>query len=257
MNLIDPIQFRDLFRDTRSLAVVGNAPSILEWDNGGKIDAADLVVRFNRARTAGLEDKIGGRTDVLFVNAANSLTKAPPPDELCRPKCLVCFVSPGGCKPLDIRPFEKWVGDLPVLLTFGPDLIGMSAPTRQRPLTSGTYALFMLLRLFEIERLFVTGFTMFGAVQGGAGKYWDEPAPHAAVAHDLDHEARLFVELLADFAGHLELTPEVSALATRHNARFHTTARNGRQQLSKRIAAGLSWRLLGAGMALRRVAESR
>jgi hypothetical protein len=257
MNLIDPFQFRDLFSSVRSLAVVGNAPSILDWDNGTKIDSADLVVRFNRARTAGLEQKIGGRTDVLVVNASNSLEKAPPPQELCQPRCLICFVSPAGTRTLDVRPFVKWAGDVPVLFSFGPDLIGLSAPTRQRPLTSGTYALYMLLRIFDVQRLFVTGFTMFGATEGGAGKYWNEPVPHAAFAHDLDHEVGLFVSTLAAHPGELELTPEVAALAARNG--FHpgsaTTPRTSR--LSKRIAAGLSWRFLGLGMALRRVAESK
>jgi hypothetical protein len=260
MNLIDPFQFRDLFPSTRNLAVIGNSPSILQWDNGQKIDSAELIVRFNRARTAGLESKIGSRTDVLFVNASNSLEKAPPPRELCDPRCLVCFVSPGGTRTFDVRPFAEWAGDVPVMFTFGPDLIGFSGPTRQRPLTSGTYALYTLLRLFDIQRLFVTGFTMFGATEGGAGKYWNEAMPSAAVAHDLDHEADIFVSTLAAHQGQLEVTPEVAALAAQHG--FHTGSvgtaaaiRNTR--LSKRIAAGLAWRFLGLGMALRRAAESK
>jgi hypothetical protein len=257
MNLIDPYQFRDLFPSVHSLAVVGNAPTILEWQNGSKIDAADLVVRFNRARTAGLEQKIGSRTDVLFVNAANSLEKAPPPQELCQPRCLVCFVSPEGCKTFDIAPFAKWAGDVPVLFSFGPDLIGLPQPRRQRALTSGTYALYTLLRLFEFQRLFVTGFTMFGATEGGAGKYWKEAMPHAAFAHDLDHEAGIFVSTLAAHQGELELTPEVATLAAKYGfaAGSPTASRNSR--LTKRIAAGLSWRFLGLGMVLRRIAESK
>jgi hypothetical protein len=147
------------------------------------------------------------------VNASNSLEKAPPPQELCNPRCLVCFVSPGGSRTLDVRPFAKWAGDVPVMFSFGPDLLGLSGPTRQRPLTSGTYALYMLLRMFDIQRLFVTGFTMFGATEGGAGKYWNEAMPYAAVAHDLDHEAGVFVSTLAAHQGQLEVTPEVAALA--------------------------------------------
>jgi hypothetical protein len=256
MNLIDPFQFRDLFPSIRSLAVVGNSPSVLEWHNGAKIDSADLVVRFNRARTAGLEDKIGSRTDVLVVNASNSLEKAPPPQTLCEPRCLVCFISPDGTRTHDVGPFAEWAGDVPVLFTFGPDLIGLPAPTRQRPLTSGSYALYTLLRLFTIQRLFVTGFTMFGATEGGAGKYWNEPMPHAASAHDLDHEAGLFVRTLAAHKGELELTPEVAALAAQRDFRSGSTATARTNRLSKHIAAGLSWRFLTLGMVLRRVAES-
>jgi hypothetical protein len=257
MNLIDPFQFRDLFPSVRSLAVIGNAPSILEWHNGEKIDSADLVVRFNRARTAGLEPKIGSRTDILFVNASNSLEKAPPPQELCQPRCLVCFVSPSGARMFDIAPFAKWAGEVPVLFSFGPDLIGLPAPVRQRPLTSGTYALYTLLRLFDIQRLFVTGFTMFGATEGGAGKYWNEPVPHAASAHDLDHETGLFVSTLAAHQGEMELTPEVAALAAENGFRPALAASPRSTRLAKRVAGALAWRFLGLGMSLRRVADSK
>ena len=261
MQLIDPYQFRDLCGSARSLAIVGNAPCILDWKNGARIEAADLVVRFNRARTAGMEEAIGSRTDVLFVNAANSLAKAPPPDKLSRPKCLVCFVSPQGVKTFDVAPFREWAGDVPVLLSFGPDLLGVPAAARQRPLTSGTYALYTLTRLLELERLFVTSFTMFGAVAGGAGKYWDEPVPHAAVVHDLDHEAQLFVALLNGFTGRLETTEEIVQLAAQNGVRLGAGDPAGRiarpRALHKRIAEGLAWRVLRSGMALRRVADSK
>src|SRR5205823_10909877 len=91
MHLIDPFQFRDLLRPAHSVAVVGNAPCILGYRHGAAIDGYELVVRFNRARTAGLEEAVGRRTDVLFVNAANSLAKAPPPEDLCGPRCVACF----------------------------------------------------------------------------------------------------------------------------------------------------------------------
>jgi hypothetical protein len=261
MNLIDPFQFRDLFRETRSVAVVGNAPSVLTWENGRLIDGHDMVVRFNRARTEGMEDKVGSRTDVLFVNASNNVAKAPPPSELNRPKCLVCFVSPGGTRTLDDRPFREWVGDVPILVTFGPDMLGHASPVRTKPLTSGTYALFTILRLFEVNKLFVTGFTMFGAVAGGDGKYWNEAAPAAATAHDLDHEAVLFSALLAEFGGELVVTEEVRALVRRTGVGLGgsglSASRLPRRSLKKWLAEGLSWRLLKAGMVLRRAAQTR
>lgn len=260
MNLIDPFQFHDLFRHVRSVAVVGNAPCILEYSNGAAIDSHDLVVRFNRARTAGMEEAIGRRTDVLFVNASNSLQKAPPPEQLCKPKCLVCFVSPQGVPKLDPAPFREWVGDCPILMTFGPDLIGLPGLPRLKPLTSGTYALFVLLRLFEVQKLFVTGFTMFGAVPGGAGKFWGEALPTAAQAHDLDQEARLFTSILGSFAGELVVTDEVRALAEQNGVQlgrgpFEQNGRDRRRTLRQRLADGLAWRFLKIGMRLRRFAE--
>jgi hypothetical protein len=260
MNLIDPFEFRDLFRPARSFAVVGSAPCILEWKNGPAIDAHDVVCRFNRARTDGIEESVGRRTDILFVNASNSLTKGPPPAETTKPRCLVCFVSPQGAKTLDIEPFRQWVGDCPVLLTFGPDMIGLSGGRRSRPLTTGTYALFTLLRLFEVQKLLVTGFTMMGAVAGGAGHYWEKGKLTDISFHDLDEEARLFTAILQQFTGELTVTEEIQALARQTGV---TLAANGSRagsyrgpSLGQRLAAGLAWRLLKVGMYLRRIGET-
>lgn len=260
MNLIDPFEFRDMFAHVRSVAIVGNAPCVLNHRHGALIDSHDLVVRFNRARTGGLEEAIGSRTDVLFVNAANSRTKAEPPDQLSRPRCLVCLCSPQGTRTAEVAPFRAWVGDCPILMSFGPDLIGLPPMQRSMPLTSGTYALFILLRLFALERLFVSGFTMFGAVAGGTGKYWDEAAPAAAAAHDLDQEASLFAFMLKSFPGKLTVTEEVSALARRAGVELQGLS-NGAQAWAprafyRRVADGLAWRFLSAGMYLRRIAGS-
>jgi hypothetical protein len=262
MNLLDPFHLRDMFRPARSLALIGNAPCILTHKNGAVIDSHDLIVRFNRARTEGMEEAIGSRTDVLFVNASNSLEKAPSPEQLCRPKCLVCFISPQGQSKLDPESFRKWVGDCPILLSYGPDLIGLPALPRSKPLTSGTYALFVLLRLFEIHKLFVTGFTMFGAVPGGAGKFWNEAMPTAAQAHDLDQEAKLFTTMLGGFKGELVVTEEIRALAEQNGVTLGQGAapQNGhakQRTFRQRVAEGLSWRFLELGMRLRRMAERR
>ena len=98
MNVIDPFQFRDMFAGARSFAIVGNAPTILDYENGDLIDSYDVVVRFNRATTEGLEAKIGGRTDVLVVNVSNSRAMAPSPSETVKPRCLVCYLTPQGVR---------------------------------------------------------------------------------------------------------------------------------------------------------------
>jgi Glycosyltransferase family 29 (sialyltransferase) len=260
MNLIDPFQFRRLFASARSLAMVGNAPTILDYENGERIDSHDLVVRFNRATTAGNEAKIGSRTDILVVNASNSKKLAPPPSETTQPKCLVSFVSPQGIPNVDYDAFAEWVGDLPLLLAFGPDLIGVDSPTRTRPMTSGTYFLYMALRLLTLENLFVTGFTMFGAVAGGAGKYYSDTRPGIGTFHDLDAEEPVFADMLGSFGGNLETTTEVAALLRRNavkgTAGDSAATRNGhRSTLGQRIAGALSWRLMGAAMRLRRISE--
>ena len=259
MNLIDPFELREQFAEVRSLAVVGNAPSVREYSNGQRIDEHDLIVRFNRIQTLGLEEHIGSRTDILCVNAANSLALAPPPAAVSRPKALVCFVSPEGCPNADIKSFAEWVGDIPILLTFGPDLIGLAPVAHQRPLTSGTYILFTLLRLLNVQRLFVTGFTMFGAVGGGAGKVYKDQRPGVGTFHDIDQEAKIFADVLSKYDGELAMTPEVESLASRYG-RFMNgkTMSNGarRESLVRRVAGGMSWRLMGAALALRRFQEA-
>ncbi|MFO0945143.1 MAG: glycosyltransferase family 29 protein [Planctomycetota bacterium] len=262
MKLIDPYEFRDMFRSIRSLAIVGNAPTVLEHDNGSFIDGHDAVVRFNRIRTEGIESKIGGRTDILCVNAANSLALAPSPAENCRPRCMICFVSPQGVRNGDAQPFYEWVGDIPTLLTFGPDFIGIQSSFHTRPLTSGTYVLFSLLRLFELDRLFITGFTMFGAVAGGTGKVYKDDRSGIGTFHDIDQEASIFARTLAEFSGELTATPEIFDLAQRagvslkgQNVRSanHATRRVG---WKKRLADGIAWRVLEGALVIRRWAES-
>jgi len=263
MQLIDPFEFHKMFSTVHSVAVIGNAPCILDWKNGATIDSYDMVVRFNRARTEGHEEYIGSRTDVLFVNASNSLKMAPSPAEIVQPRCLVCFVSPQGVKTLDLEPFRVWVKHCPVLLSFGPDLIGLPAPMRSRPLTSGTYALFTLLKLFDVQKLFVTGFTMFGAVPGGTGKYYKDDRPALGTFHDLDQEAGIFTALLGSFKGDLYVTEEIRALAREHGMQLghsdslHEGVATNRRSPLQRVAEGLSWRFIKAGMLLRRITESR
>jgi hypothetical protein len=261
MNLIDPFEFRDRFAATRSLAVVGNAPCILDHENGALIDSHDLVVRFNRATTQGHEPRIGSRTDILVVNAANSLAMAPSPATTVRPRALVCFVSPQGAKAFDPSGFREWVGDLPVLLTFGPDLIGISPELHTRPLTSGTYVLFTLLRLLGVEKLFVTGFTMFGAVSGGSAKYYADARPGVGAFHDLDQESKLFAQILRAFPGVLHCTPEIDALV-RIGGTKQPESRNGNGPITSRVpsvaqsfAGRLAWRFMRVSLALRRYSE--
>ncbi|MBI1903226.1 MAG: glycosyltransferase family 29 protein [Planctomycetia bacterium] len=255
MHLIDPFQFRDMFADARSFAVVGNAPTILEYENGKKIDSHDVVVRFNRATTTGLESKIGSRTDILVVNASNSRAMAPPPSATLKPRCLLSYVSPQGVPSVPREPFSDWVGELPILLTFGPDLIDLPGEHHTRPMTSGTYFLLTILRMLTVERLFVTGFTMFGAKGGATAKYYKDDRPGVGSFHDLDVESRIFANLLAQSDARLDMTPEV--LQVVGVADSGKCANGARLPLRRRIAGGLAWRLLNFGTKLRRFAESR
>ncbi|QDV82905.1 glycosyltransferase family 29 protein [Planctomycetes bacterium TBK1r] len=254
MQEISPFEFRKRFAISKSIAIVGNAPTIMDHENGAKIDSFDLVVRFNRATTLGLETKIGSRTDILVVNANNSLDRAPSPAETVKPKCVVLFISPRGVPGANLEAFSQWVGDLPILIAFGPDLFGVPGGDRQRPLTSGTYVLHMLMGMLQPKRLFVTGFTMFGAVGGPAKKYYDDPRGSVGHFHDIDVEQKIFSELLSRFSGDLVLTSDVQDLC--EGVKTKTTTGVGGKVVT-RIADGLSWRMIRFGLQLRRIAEGK
>ena len=258
----DQFDFRDMFADVRSVAIVGNAATILEFDNGVLIDGHDMVVRFNRAQTAGIEDKIGRRTDLLVANEKNSLDIAPSPAETLKPRCVLSFtIREAG---FDITPFRRWVGDgIPTLCAPPPDIIGFDHAGRTRLLTQGSYALYFLLNTLPIERLFLTGFTMFGAGPGGSQKYY-EPKTHKLALgtyHDLDQEPRLFCEMLASFKGALQVTDEVAGLLERLG-HGDLTKRQGAEgsrlpklTVSERLRARLAHKLLQWGARMRRSVE--
>ncbi len=258
----DQFDFRDLFSGVRSVAIVGNAATVLEFDNGELIDSHDMVVRFNRAQTKGIEHKIGRRTDLLVANELNCLDRAPSPADTVKPRCMLSFVlrEPG----FDIAPWRKWVGDdIPTLCSLPPDIIGFEQTSRTRLLTHGSYTLYFLLHSIPIERLFLTGFTMFGAGPGGSQKYY-EPKNHLKAIgtyHDLDQEPRLFCDMLATFKGELRVTEEVSGLLTRlGHGDLVTGSSKGDRRLptltfSEKVRARLANRLLRWGTRMRRSVE--
>jgi len=258
----DQFDFRDMFAEVRSVAIVGNAATVLEFGNGELIDSHDMVVRFNRAQTTGVEDKIGRRTDLLVANELNCLDIAPSPAATLRPRCVLSFVLRE--PEFDITPFRAWVGDdIPTLCALPPDIIGFDQTGRTRLLTHGSYALYFLLTSIRIERLFVTGFTMFGAGPGGSQKYY-EPNKHKRALgtyHDLDQEPRLFCEMLASFKGALQVTEEVAGLLQRLG--YGALVKGPREQdgvlpsltLSERLRARLAHRLLRWGTRMRRSVE--
>lgn len=256
----DQFDLRQMFASVRSLAVVGNAATILDYENGALIDNYDMVVRFNRAQVTGVEHKIGRRTDLLVANETNSLALAPSPADTLAPRCVLSFILRG--PDFDITPFRTWVGDhTPCLCLVPPDIIGFPQQGRTRLLSHGTYAIYLLTQILQLERLFVTGFTMFGTAPGGAQKYYGPGDRKAGTYHDLDQEPKLFCAILAAFPGELRVTAEVDALLQRYGV--HTQARLGsavgtpaqRLTVYEQLQAGLARRLLRWGTRLRHAVE--
>lgn len=252
MNLISPFEFYTRFSSAKSMAIVGNAPTILDYENGELIDQHDLVVRFNRATTKGIENKIGSKTDILVVNASNNCKMAEPPSQLTDPRCLVSFISPGGLPNLNGEEFGDWIEDIPLFITFGMDAIGLPGRTHARPFTSGTYFLYLVAKMFDLERVFLTGFTMFGAKQGETGKYYDDPRPAVGTFHDIDIESIVFADVLGLFDDRLTMTNEINTLLGNSERKPKRT-----EPYSTRIASAFSWRLINLGIRLRRFSEVR
>jgi len=62
--------FRRAFFNT--CAVVGSSGIMRMYQHGERIDASDLVIRFNRAPTHGFERHVGARTSLRFVSPINA-----------------------------------------------------------------------------------------------------------------------------------------------------------------------------------------
>jgi len=252
MSTLDIYQFRDMFANARSVAFVGNASSVLTWDNGKLIDSYDLVVRFNRAYTQGHEEKIGSRTDILVANQANSLEKSPAPAKVLQPQCILTYIKPKRDK--DLAPLKAWAGDIPLVITLGPDIPSSCSGNRHRTLTMGTYTLYTFLRLFHLEKILLTGFTMFGMAPGGGEKYYEKELNlGVGASHELDQESLIFSELARQFRGELFMTPEVEALV--YNGTGKPRAGQVASSQKKRFIHYLSAKVLTLGFLLRRYAE--
>ncbi len=244
---IDVFDLRDMFPNVHSAAFVGNSSSVLSLENGQTIDSHDMVIRFNRAYTKGLEKKIGSRTDVLISNDINSIDRSPPPSETLQPKCVLVFVKPKS--ELDLGRLKEWIGDIPYIISLEPDIFGTTVGFRTHSFTTGTYSLYTILRLFVLKKLFLTGFTMFGEVPGGSSEYFAENED-VGKFHDLDQEAIVFSDMVKQFSGELYMTPEVGALVHRNALQA-----NKNNSLKSRFYYALSRKLLRTGLSFRRKAE--
>lgn len=60
----------------RTVAVIGNGPGVLAREAGDRLEACDLVCRFNDFRTDGFERYVGSRTDLWVCHASSMHLKA-------------------------------------------------------------------------------------------------------------------------------------------------------------------------------------
>ena len=120
----------------------------------------------------------------------------------------------------------------------------------------GTDALYTFVNLFRLERLFLTGFTFYGAAGSGQGVYWQDDRKSRGVFHDLEPEAQLFASIVARFGGEVEATPEVRELLRRYGGARAAGAAASPARLDN-LYARVGWQLIRWGMRLRRRAEAR
>ena len=74
----------------------------------------------------------------------------------------------------------------------------------------GVYVLASLPHFLSVEKLFVTGFTMFGSVAGGAHHYCKPPQVDAVTWYNAELGRRVFAHLLGLMSCDLTVTDEVA-----------------------------------------------
>jgi len=210
MAILDFIQFQQIFKSVSSMAIVGSSDSVLNYKNGQHIDGHDVVVRFNRTKVDGLTDKVGSRTDILVVNDVNNLSKAPNVKALSNPRVVVCFIDRAGFNKSEthLREFLEWVGGVDLFLCVRPDIAKIPIARKTRSFSMGLYALGFLPYALSIKDLFVTGFTFFGAVEGGAGHYSKKTSFSGSLWHDSDMELLVARQIFLEYEINVSLTNE-------------------------------------------------
>lgn len=177
------------FVENRSVAVVCNAPEILDTDYGCEIDKFDIVLRMNRAfPTKANRHAIGVRTDILtggLIHPLDSVT--------CIPNWIFWFKhTPLGDQHLaDIerdKRFEftqklhvpaEWLAPLWQEFGAGPS----SGPAAIRT-----------LQMLGADQIEVFGLSCWGKLEPGVPRHWwDYPADFKRLAklkpHDITNEA--------------------------------------------------------------------
>ena len=209
MQVVTPFDLVEMFPETQRLIFVGNAPSLKDSRLGSWIDTHDVVVRFNACPLAGFASDVGTRTDILVTNP---YPENRPPMLDGSSARLVLVIAPETRRG-DRSAFANWVGDHAVLFTYTPDLVGVDGVDHRRGLTTGTYAVQLLWRLLRPARMACTGFTMF--LDDTAAHYWRSATPDGLQRHEIEAEAKVFIQVLNSVRSRLEVTEEVAWVSRR------------------------------------------
>ena len=231
MNLITPFDLVETFDAGKTVAIVGNAPSLEGSGHGKWIDSHDIVVRFNDGRVVGFEEDVGHRTDILVCNPYAETRPNRRVEEAVPPRVVVVInpMTRRGVK----AEFERWVGDCPVLFSYTPDIQVDCGDRRKLSLTTGTYGIVLLSNILQPASLSVTGFTMFKP--GTDFHYWNPETPSGIKAHKPATEAKVFAEILNSIKCPVTITSDIIGV-------FKTACKKPGRRLRELDASGFfSW----------------
>lgn len=265
--LLSIIEFQRMFAGAKSMAIIGSSSSVHQWENGDFIDSHDIVVRFNRTTVNGMEKLVGTRTDIIVANDANRLSKAPSPEFASKPQCVVTFINTQGVgkrSEEQLNGFLEWVARTPLLWCAGPEILCCDVPMRRRGFSMGTYALHALPFFLSIEKLFVTGFTMFGESEGGSDHHTKKSNRATVTWHDADLERYIAANVLGHHTCELIVTDEVAEFMEREGFKANRLGgKTGEKRRKPNHGATAIWYSMGrlakllitTGYHIRRVAE--
>lgn len=212
MNLITPFDLVEMFPTGQSVVIVGNAPSSRGAGLGAWIDSHDIVVRFNECALNDYARDLGSRTDILVTNPYPEARTRPLLDgKSCR---LVLVINPTTRRG-EKEVFARYVGTLPVLFTYTPDI----RYARTGSLTTGTYATGLLPSLLLPSAVSITGFTCF--LDNTAHHYWSDVTPPGAAKHDHADDARALIGAINRIGPKATVTAEIAWVARRLSLQLH------------------------------------
>jgi len=211
--------------ENKTVAIVGPAASAFDENNGEYINSFDIVVRFNKAIVnwdSRKEKYIGNRTDILIHSfLENNETGGGKLDlKLFQEHGLKYLINAKNNRLGYRRAFnfyKKYLNRKNVFILskkyflLGKRLFGSKYPT------NGFWGLFMVFK-GKPKKVFVTGFTFFKTpyADGYRDNLKDVKHNNAHIKesalHDPDLEFSIFLELLKEFKGEIDLDDQLEKI---------------------------------------------
>lgn len=173
----------------RSVAVVGNGPTANEFCHADKIDACDIVIRFNNFATGASHPHVGAKADVIALPLG--VPYALPSAAIWRGVSLAFSVTPPGDEEVNIKSIPTKIDRFPASRYAAlQESLGFNP-------TTGMAVLEWLLTECEPASLYVTGFSFAPKPKGDT---------HYFPAREFSYAAHSPVAELGRFAGLLAVS---------------------------------------------------